>query len=39
MFVVAWAISYLVWKLGWVEERWGAALAAEDKDLGSKQRR
>ena len=26
MFVVVWAVSYLVWKVGGVEERWSAAL-------------
>lgn len=35
MFVAAWAISYLIWKFGRVEERWSVALAdRSDEEAG-----
>ena len=34
MFVLVWAVSYLVWKVGGVEERWGAALVEGEGEEG-----
>lgn len=37
MFLVAWAGSYLIWKLGRVEERWSAAMVTDRNERGRNQ--
>lgn len=36
MFVVAWAISYVIWRFGRVEERWSSAFVGSSNDGGRK---
>ena len=36
MFVCAWALSYLVWKIGRIEERWSPSLVGNDSDAAEK---
>jgi hypothetical protein len=30
MFVATWVLALVIWRLGRIEERWGASIAASD---------